>query len=164
MRTIWLILLSLSSSGCYQFFPVDEGVMPDPGQEVRVHLSPARAFEVGSTPVPGVETVEGEVYESEAQSLAVWTSMLHSRFFSFRANGAVLYIPRDHISRLETRRLVPAKTVLAIGAVAAAIVTILTIADAVSGGNSFLGGQEGGADGSIVPSFPFPGTVRVRAR
>ena len=163
MRTIWLILMSLSSSGCYQFFPVEEGVMPDPGQEVRVHLSPARAFEVGSTPIPGIETVEGEVYEHEAQSLAVWTSMLHSQFgFSFRANGAVLYIPRDHISGLDARRLVPAKTVLAIGTVAAAIVTIFTIADAVSGGGSFLGGQEGGADGSIVSSFP--GTVRVRTR
>ena len=162
MRTIWLILLSLSSSGCYQFFAVEEGVMPDPGKEVRVHLSPTRAFEVGGTPIPGIEMVEGEVYESEAQSLAVWTSMLHSRFFRFRGNGAVLYISRDHISRLETRRLVLAKTVLAIGTVAAAIVTIFTIADAVSGGSSFLGGQEGGADGSIFPSFP--GTVRVRTR
>jgi hypothetical protein len=163
MRAISLILLlSLFSSGCYQFLPVEEGVMPDPGQEVRVHLSPAMAFEVASTPIPGVETVEGEVYESEAQSLAVWTSLLHSRFFSFRANGAVLYIPHDHISRLETRRLVPAQTVLAIGTVAAAIVTIFTIADAVSGGGSFTGGGEGGAEGSIFPSFL--GTVSLRTR
>ena len=127
-----------------------------------MHLSPAMAFEVASTPIPGVETVEGQVYENDAQSLAVWTSMLRSRFFSFRGNGAVLYISRDHISSLETRRLVVAKTVLAIGTVAAAIVTIVGLADAISGGSSFLGGQEGGADGSIFPSFP--GTVRVRTR
>ncbi len=163
MRAIWLILLSLSSSACYQFFPVEEGVMPDPGQEVRVHLSPARAFEVGSMPIPGIETVEGEVYENDAQSLAVWTSLLRSQFgFSFPANGAVLYIPRDHISRLEARRLAPAKTVLAIGASAAALVTIYGIADAVAGGGSFTGGGEGGADASVFPSFP--GTVRLRTR
>ncbi len=163
MRAISLILLlSLSSSACYQFFPVDEGVMPDPGQEVRVHLSPVMAFEVASTPVPGIETVEGEVYESEAQSLAVWTSSLHSRFFVFQANGAVLYIPRDRISRLDVRRLVIAKTVLAIGASAGAILTIFGIADAVAGGSSSAGAGEGGADASIFPSFP--GTVRLRTR
>ena len=128
--------------------------MPDPRQEVRVHLSPATAFEVGSTAIPGVEIVEGEVYESDAQSLAVWTSLLRSRFgFDYRPDVAVLYIPRDHISRLEERRLAPAKTVLAIGAGAVVVVTIFELARAVGGGGSLLG-EGDGADASVVRFLP----------
>ncbi len=157
LRAISLILmLSMFSSACYQYVRVEEGVMPAPGREVRVHLSPTREFEVGTTPVPGVETVEGSVYESEAQSLAVWTSMLRTQFgFSFRANGAVLYIPRDHITRLDERRHVPGKTILAIGAGVVAVVGIFGLATAVSGGST--SGDPPPADASIV--FPLPGSL-----
>jgi hypothetical protein len=145
------------SSACYQYVRVEEGVMPAPGREVRVHLSPTREFEVATTPVPGVEIVEGSVYESEAQSLAVWTSMLRSQFgFSFRANGAVLYVPRDHIDRLYERRHVPGKTVLAIGAGVVALLGIFGLAHALAGGGS-LPGEPITNDGRIA--FPFPGTL-----
>ena len=111
-----LIALSiLALSGCYTYVPVN-GDPPPSGKEVRAYLRPARSFGVGEITVQDVTRVEGIMYISAADTIAVWSNWFYTamgtRFFG---SNAVVYIPRTEIPQFEVRKLHPVRTVGALG-------------------------------------------------
>lgn len=136
------LLLTMSLSACYQYFPISDGEpLPEPGREVRARLSPEREMNLGNITVNQINRIDGSVYSNGNDSLALWTQWVHSAFGQrYYANGSVFYFPRQEMSRLEERRLVPVKTGFAVGAGVAALALIFGLATQLGGGE---GNDEG---------------------
>jgi len=134
MKRLMSVLLMSSTVACYSYVPVGN-VAPEPGKEVRAHLSPARDFPIGELTVRDVTEMEGTVFRATADTLVVWTDWLHSMLGTrYGANGSVYYVPRTEVPRLEVRRLHPAKTILALGIVVGAGISVFTFAVDNGGG------------------------------
>ena len=110
-----MALSFLALGGCYTYVPVT-GDLPPSGKEVRAHLRPARSFGVGEITVESVTRVEGIMYISAADTIAVWSNWFYTAFGTrFFGSNAVVYIPRSEIPQLDVRKLHPARTVAALG-------------------------------------------------
>ncbi len=137
MRTTPLILLlALTSSACYQYFPVhDVDPLPEPGTEVRVQLESPRALDLGTMTINDVSTVEGHVHRSGSDSLSLFSSKLRT-FYGFRqrTNGAVFYFDRSQFTRLEQRKIVAWKTGVAIGITTVGLAILMHEAIGLGGG------------------------------
>ncbi len=149
------------SSACYQYFPVqDTAPLPPPGAEVRARLSPPQALDLGTVTFHDIGTVEGDVYHSQGDTLALFTRWIHTSYgYKHPANGAVFYFPHSQIGQLEQRRLVPAKTVVAAGVGVVALVAILELVRRGAGGSN-PEDPEGGDVARIVVALP--GGIRIR--
>jgi hypothetical protein len=109
--------------------------LPEPGREVRARLSPAKQINLGNITVNEINRIDGSVYSNGNDSLALWTQWVHSAFGErYYANGSVFYFPRQEVSRLEERRLMPAKTVIAVGGGVVALAIIFGLATQLGGG------------------------------
>lgn len=131
MRRILLVLtLSVTLSACYQYLTVPEAApLPARGTEVRVRFSPPRSVELGTITVHDINVIEGHVYRTLSDTIAVSSRQLRTAFGGKHyTNGAVFYIAQGEISQLEQRRLAPAKTGLAAGTAAVALVALLEFA------------------------------------
>ena len=134
MKRLVSVVLICSTAACYSYVPVGD-VSPEPGKEVRAHLSPARDFPIGELTVRDVTEVEGTVFRASQDTLVVWTDWLHSMLGTrYGAHGNVYYVPRTEVPRLEVRRLHPAKTILALGIVVGAGISVFTFAVDTGGG------------------------------
>ena len=127
--------------GCYNYVPVN-GDPPPSGKEVRAYLRPARSFGVGEITVQDVTRVEGIMYISAADTIAVWSNWFYTamgtRFFG---SNAVVYIPRAEIPQFEVRKLHPVRTVAALGVTAALGVGFFNLlSNPVAEGNTSTGG------------------------
>ncbi len=142
MKSLSSVVWLFSFGACYEYVPV-ENVAPEPGSEIRAHLSPTQDFDAGTITVRDVARVDGIVYETTDSSVAVWTSWLYSTYGSrFRSGSAVYYLPRHQVANLEVRRLQPARSAIGIGVGigrTAAFLNLLTN----PGGNSGSGGKVG---------------------
>lgn len=157
MRSLLLIAcVCLTSSGCYQYFRAADGASPNPGREVRLHLSPSRSFDLGSVTVNEIQEVEGAVYRADPDTVVLWAMSLQSRYGSkHNADGRVYFFPRSQISRLDERRLMPAKTVLAVVGTGAALVGIYELVR--RGISSSTGSPVGGPPTDAGIAVPLPG-------
>ncbi len=140
MRILLSVALLLPMSACYVYVPIGSAI-PESGEEIRAHLSPARDFDVGTVTVRDVARIDGIVYETTDSSVAVWTSWLYSAYGSrFGSQHAVYYLPRHQVANLEVRRLQPARSAIGIGVgigLTAAFLNLLTN----PGGNQGSGGK-----------------------
>ena len=149
MRTkILILILAVTSSGCYQYFPVaDAAPLPEPGAEVRAQLASPQPVELGTMTIHDISIVEGDVYRTEGDTLAVFSRRIFSAYgFRQFTNGAVFYFDRSQFGRLEQRKLVPWRSGIAAGAAAAGVVAAMY----------FLLDFGGGAEGNGTPPPPTP--------
>ncbi|MCZ6918507.1 MAG: hypothetical protein O7I93_17160 [Gemmatimonadetes bacterium] len=149
----------LSQAGCYQYVPLaDTAPLPEAGSEIKLQFSSPQAMELGSMTVHDVSEIEGEVFEIEGDTMAVFSRWLRSAFGpKYATDGAVFYVPRSHTSRLEQRRFIPVKTGLAVGVAVVATVAIFKAAQKLGGGSN--PGENGGEEFRIV--FPLPFGIRI---
>lgn len=145
---ILILILAVTSNACYQYFPIaDAAPLPEPGAEVRAQLSSPQAVELGTMTIHDISTVEGDVYRTEGDTLAVFSRRIYSAYgFRQFTNGAVFYFDRSQFGRLEQRKLVPWKTGIAAGAAAAGVVAAMY----------FLLDFGGGAEGNGTNPPPTP--------
>ena len=138
MRTTPLILLAvLTSSACYQYFPVyDTDPLPAAGAEVRVQFESPQPLDLGTMTINDIGSVEGHVRSSNSDSLSLFSSQLRT-FYGFRqhTNGAVFDFDRTQLSRIEQRKLVPWKTGVAIGVTTVGLAVAMYYATGLGGGN-----------------------------
>lgn len=131
-----ILVLALTSSGCFQYARIgDEAPLPESGAEVRIHLAPAQTLELGSNTVHDVTRIEADVFESQGDTLAVFSRRIFSAYgYSQNTNGAVFYFDRSQFGRLERRSLMPVQTGIAAGAVTAGVLAVLYFATDLGGG------------------------------
>ena len=128
-------------NACYTYQAVT-GPTPGVGAEIRVNLSPPQNFQLGEFTIHDVNRVEGEVYHANADSLLVWGSWLHTRIGSkYRAERAMLFVPRSRIALLEQQRIAPAQTGLLAAAGAAVVFLLVKLVERVAGGGDSDGGK-----------------------
>ena len=100
MRTTpTILLLALSTSACYQYFPVyDTEPLPTAGAEVRIRLDERRTLDLGTMTINDISTVEGHVRQSESDNLSVFSNELRTFYgFRHRTNGAVFDFDRSEL-------------------------------------------------------------------
>jgi hypothetical protein len=147
-----ILTLAWIASGCYQYFPVEEAApLPEPGAEVRARLAAPQPLELGSVTIHDVSTLEGDVYRSDGDTLAVFSRRIISTYgFRQHTNGAVFYFDRSQFGRLEQRKLVPVKSAIAASAIAAGVVLGLYYALDLGGGAEGPGTGAGQVFGRTV--------------
>ncbi len=160
MKRLFSAIVLWGLSGCFTYVPVESAV-PEPGQEVRVHLSPSLDVDVGAVIVRDVTMMEGALYRVTSDTLAVWTQWIHSLGGSrYYANGQVHVMDRKNVPRLEVRQLHAGRTILA---------TVLTlgVGAGVFAFTADLGAEGGGEGGGgsteqrIVAAIPLIGLPRI---
>ena len=152
MRSVLSLALLFSVNACYVYVPMGD-TMPEPGKEIRAHLSPHQDFDVGSITVRDVERIDGIVYTSSADTVAVFSDWLYKTLGRrFDSRRAVYYLTKDELGIVEERRFHPVRSVFAIGVGVAAFASVFTfVADA--GGDP--GPDGGGEDTRQRLSRPF---------
>ncbi|MFQ5811118.1 MAG: hypothetical protein ACE5JM_15980, partial [Armatimonadota bacterium] len=158
-----ILVLSVTSSACYQYFPVHEASpLPEPGQEVRAQLSPPISLDLGTMTIHDVSAIEGDVYGSTSDTLALFSRWLRTSYGGkFATDGAVFYFRRSQFRQLEARRFVPVKTGLAAGAAAVTLTVAYVLAMRGAGGSS-PPDAPGDVEAGIV--VPLPVSIRSGRR
>ena len=152
MRSVLSLALLFSVNACYVYVPVVD-TMPAPGKDIRAYLSPHQDFDVGRLTVRDVERIDGIVYTSSADTVAVFSNWLHQTFGRrFDSRRAVYYLTRDELGLVEERRFHPLRSVVGLGVAVVAFASVFTfVADA--GGDP--GSDGGGEDTQQRLSRPF---------
>jgi hypothetical protein len=142
-KTIAILTLAVTSSACYQYFPVaDAAPLPDTGAEVRIRLNTPQPLELGTMRISDISTVEGDVYETNGDTLGLFSRQIYTAYGSKHlTNGAVFYFDRSQFGQLDQRELVPWKTGLAIGAAAVGVLTVMYFTLDLGGGAESDGGN-----------------------
>ncbi|MCH7489980.1 MAG: hypothetical protein IID05_04720 [Gemmatimonadetes bacterium] len=140
MRSVLSLALVFSVNACYVYVPVGD-TMPAPGKEIRAYLSPHQDIDVGRVTVRDVERIDGIVYTSSGDTLAVFSNWLHQTFGRrFDSRRAVYYLTRDELGMLEERRIHPLRSLVSVALGVGAFASVFTfVADA--------GGGPGSGDG-----------------
>jgi hypothetical protein len=135
-RTNLILALALTTSGCFRYARVgDEALLPEPGSEVRLQLATPLELDLGSTTVHDVSRIEGDVYESIGDTLAVFSRRIFSAYgYKQYTNGAVFFFDRSQLSRLEQRKLMPVNTGIVAGAATAGVLAAIYFAADLGGG------------------------------
>lgn len=121
-------LLFPSATGCYTYVPRWEG-MPLEGTFVAARLSDRGRAELANRIGPGARQITGRVTSVSDTSLALSVSeVTYIPASVTRWNGELVIIPRDVVSGIQERKLSKSRSWLAVGAAAAAVVFISTIA------------------------------------
>ena len=138
MRSVLSLALLFAVNACYVYVPVGD-TMPAPGKEIRAYLSPHQDFDVGSVTVRDVERIDGIVYTSSADTVAVFSNWLHQTFGRrFDSRRAVYYLTRDELGVLEERRIHPLRSAVSVVLGVGVFASVFTfVADA--GGNPSAG-------------------------
>lgn len=152
MRSLLSVALLFSISGCYVYVPVSDS-MPKAGKEVRAHLSPQRDFDIGSVTVRDVTRLDGILYSSSSDSIAIFSEWLHQTFGRrFNSRRAVYYLSRDAIGGLEERQFHPMRSAVAVALGVTTFASVFTfIAD--PGGNAGDQTNEGGVASRLARPF-----------
>lgn len=138
MRTTLVsLILIATSTACYQYVPVDEAApLPETGGEVRLRLNSPQSLEMGSMTMHDITILEGNVHESNGETMSLFSSKVRSAYgHTEHTNGAVFYIDRSDIDRVEQRELIPWKTGVAVGVGVAAIALTAVVLFDLGGGN-----------------------------
>lgn len=154
--TSLILLLAVSSSACYQYFEIEDAApLPQPGTEVRVQLTAPQRLELGNVTVNDVGRIEGDVYRSKGDTLALFSRRIFSAYgFNRYTDGAVFYFDRSQFSRIEQRNLAPVQTAIAVAAITAGALATMRIALAIGGGAEGGGPKDGPGFGRVF-AIPF---------
>ena len=140
MKSFSSVVWLFSFGACYVYVPV-ESAAPEPGSEIRAHLSPTQDFDVGTVTVRDVARVDGIVYGVAGDSVAVWSSWLYSTYGTrFDSRRAVYYLPREQMATLEQRRLHPLRSAVAVGIGVGIMTSLLNFATDGGAGRGTGGG------------------------
>lgn len=152
MRSVLSLALLFSVNACYVYVPVGD-TMPAPGKEIRAYLSPHQDFDVGSVTVRDVERIDGIVYTSSADTVAVFSNWLHQTFGRrFDSRRAVYYLTRDELGVLEERRIHPLRSAVSVVLGVGVFASVFTfVADA--GGEQNDSGNKGDAQQGLSRPF-----------
>lgn len=112
---------------------------PKAGSEIRVQMSPPADFQVGEVTIHDVSAVEGNVYQANGDTVALWSQWLHSRVGKYGGGGAVLFIPRSAMRVLEERRLDAPKTAVGLGVTGAVVVLFFELIRRTTGSGGTVG-------------------------
>lgn len=136
MRSVLSLALLFSVNACYVYVPLGD-TMPEPGKEIRAHLSPQQDFDVGSVTVHYVTRVDGIVYTSSPDTVVVFSNWLYQTLGRrFDSGSAVYHLTRDELGMLEERRFHLLRSVIGVGVGVAAFASVFTfVADAGGGPN-----------------------------
>jgi hypothetical protein len=154
-KTPLVLVLALTSSACYQYFPVhDTDPLPEAGAEIRIHLESPQSLDLGTMTINDVSRVEGHVRASTSDTLSLFSSQLRT-FYGLRqhTNGAVFDFDRSQFAGLDQRKIVAWKTAAAIG------ITTVGLAILMNEAIGFGGGSEPGpppVDGSFKNTANIP--------
>ena len=141
MRSVLSLALLFSVNACYVYVPVE--TMPAPGKEIRAYLSPHRDFDVGSVTVRDVERIDGIVYTSSGDTVAVFSNWLHQTFGRrFDSRRAVYYLTRDELGLVEERRFHPLRSVVGVGVGVVVFASVFTFVADPGGGQGSGDGQQ----------------------
>lgn len=157
---LFAALLTLSQLGCYRFSVIPpDAPPPEPGREVRLHLGALRSLNLGSVTVHDISVIEGEVYETPVDTIAVFTRWLHTAFAGkYAGNGAVFFVPRSEIRQIEERHILPLET---------GLVTVAVVGGTVGFFQALLtlgGGETPPEDGGEVVQIVRPLSARASVR
>ena len=149
----------LSQAGCYQYVRLaDTAPLPEAGTEIRLEFSPPQAMDLGGMTVHDVSVIEGEVFEINGDTVAVFSQWLQSAFgHRYAANGAVFYVPRSHTKQVEQRQFMLVKTGVAVGVTVAATVAIFKLASQLGAGSN-----PDGSNGRDEFRIVFPLSIGIR--
>lgn len=152
MRSVLSLALLFTVNACYVYVPVGD-TMPAPGKEIRAYLSPHQDFDVGNVTVRDVERIDGIVYTSSADTVAVFSNWLHQTFGRrFDSRRAVYYLTRDELGVLEERRIHPLRSAVSVVLGVAVFASVFTfVADA--GGEQNNSGNKGDAQQGLSRPF-----------
>jgi hypothetical protein len=150
------LMLAVTSAACYQYFPVDDSApLPDPGAEIRFRLDTPQPLDLGTMRISDINTVEGDVYEAEGDTLGVFSRQIYSAYGSKHfTNGAIFYFDRSQFRQLEQRRFVPWKSGVAIGAAAVGVAAVMYFALDLGSGAEGDGGGNGNPQAHKGISIP----------
>ena len=160
MRRFSYATLICMASACYVYAPTQETV-PEMGREIRANLSTPKDLSSGDLIIRDVIRVEGTVYGSTGETIAIWTKWLHGdRGGRYFADGEVHSFELGDFESLEFRQVSAARTAL-VSAVAIGVgVGLLTFSTDLGGG----GGEPGPGDrqGQVVAPIVFTGVPTIR--
>lgn len=160
MRMLLALMLVATQCGCYQYSTVQlETIAPD--DMIRVNLNPAGKlrldsmmaanpwFSAGSLLTSGLQpldpmvegALQGRLVEPVKETLEV--NMQHAN-----AGDRLVVIPRDHVSRVDRRRLDVLRTAGLVGGGFGLAALILS--------QLHLGGRAGASGNDLPPADPFP--------
>jgi|GEM_PF-2124884 len=153
--TAFGLMLLLSTNACYQYFPVsDVEPLPKSRAEVRISLSEPTSLDVGSETLHQVSKVEGDVYRSTGDTLAVFSRWLYTSFgYRQPMDGAVFFFDRNDFGELEERRLVAVKTAVAVVGVGVGLFAFSAWAIGLGGGSE-SGNPDGSGGGGLQIAVP----------
>ena len=160
-KTRLTLALVVTTAACYQYFTVPEAVpLPEPGTDVRAQLSPPQSLNLGTMTIHEVSTVEGDVYRSLGDTIALFSRMLRTSYgYRHHTDGAVFYFDRGQFRRLEKRRMEPVKTAIAAGIAGVGVFVVYEVAMRYGGGSGDQG-PPGGGDRTQI-SVPIPFGIRI---
>ena len=142
MRSVLSLALLFSVNACYVYVPMGD-TMPEPGKEIRAHLSPHQDFDVGRITVRDVERIDGIVYTSTPDTVAVFSDWLHQTFGRrFGSGRAVYYLTRDELGLVEVRRFHPFRSAVGAALGVGAFLSVFTFVADAGGDPSAEGGGE----------------------
>ena len=134
----WAPVLAVVLSGCYSFAGVGE-TTPANGAEVQLDLAAPRDVSLQDVTVHGITAVQGTLLSSDADSVGVAVARLWGlEGRTYEATGIGVNLPRQGIAALRAKRMSPARSIVAIGAGAAGVVSMVLGVKALvgSGGGS----------------------------
>jgi hypothetical protein len=147
--SVLLVVSGLISSGCYSYVPVRMEQI-EPGEAVRLRLSPEEADRLQTVRLTDSRMMEGLVVNRSAAELFLETPvgrldpMAGTRTLIQRIN-----VPLGEIRDIERRQHDRFKTGVAIGGVA--IVVVVGVVAAIQGGSGRRSGDDPGPDESRSP-------------
>ncbi len=153
MERLFVIAVLFTGTGCYTYVPAN-GTIPDMGREVRVRLAPSQSIDMGRLTVQDVTQVDGTVYRSTADTVAIWSQWFHTgRRERFYANGHIHVLRSEQAADLEVRKLHVARTAVATAAVIAAGTAVFAFTADLGGGGITEPG-DGDTQGSLIGVIP----------
>lgn len=147
--------LALLVTGCYTYQPVETGP-PDAGTEVRVGLGEPAADELARRTGREVDTLEGRVVRSSADSFAVSVSPLAPRGYDpYGLRRDTLAFALSDVQGVERQELDTGKTLLLVGGAVAGAALLFTLMLEGEGGGVPNGGGGNQADVRVL-AVPVP--------
>lgn len=137
-------LLAIVSTGCYAYVPLEEGLRPAPGDEVRVYRTGGEEGGTESAEHGGRSEIQGLVVEDRPDSLLLSVRLQPARAGTFDPDRRqTLRIAYTRIERIERPRLDGLRT----GAVVAGGIAALVGFMAIVLSSDSQGGVGDGGDG-----------------
>jgi hypothetical protein len=141
LAPVAVVVAPVYLAGCFHYVPVDAGLTPATGTDVRVTLTNPEPFNLGEVTVNSVSLVEGTVVETSTDSLGMWVKWLHPAVGDkVDANRAAFNVPRGNLTRLEEWKVSRKATLVAVAATIGVVGAMLGLVSLARDNNGGSGG------------------------